>query len=282
MNDAGASETPEREIIKARIKELFDERVRGRSPEPISGKKHHDGSEGHWLQYQFGLSPENHNAPDLMGFELKDDTTGKTTFGDWPASNYLFVSHEACIENSTKRLKCMKCSNSVMIRDHFLHVFGTATNPKHPNRFSWSGSVFPKVGSTNKYGQGMFVELDHSVRITYSFELDRRPDKTDYVPTDLRGTTMTLAFWSAELLRKRVEQKFNQFGWFKCVQASKGKGEYTHLKFGIPITFERWISEVQRGSVYLDSGMYQGNKRPYSNWRANNDFWDTLVEETYY
>lgn len=281
MDKAGSDKNSERDVVKGRIKTLFDERIRGRAPSPIIGKENHDGSEGHWLQYQFGLSPENHNAPDLLGFELKDDTSSKTTFGDWPASNYLFVSHEACAANLPRKSRCPKCRDSVMLRDDFLSVFGTATNPKHPNRFSWSGSVFPKVGSVNNFGQGMFVELDHSVRITYSFELDRRPDKGDYVPSDLRGATVTLAYWSAELLKKRVEQKFNHFGWFKCVQASKGKGEYTQIKFGNPITFESWISEVQRGTVYLDSGMYQGNKRPYSNWRANNDFWDSLVEEVY-
>ncbi|MGR5915634.1 hypothetical protein ACT7CS_01805 [Bacillus pacificus] len=27
--------------------------------------------------------------------------------------------------------------------------------------------------------------------------------------------------------------------------------------------------------------MYQGNKRPYSQWRASNSFWDSLIVECY-
>jgi hypothetical protein len=56
---------------------------------------------------------------------------------------------------------------------------------------------------------------------------------------------------------------------------------YTNIQFGKPITFESWIDLVAEGVVFFDSGMYQGNSRPYSQWRALNDFWDSLIIETY-
>lgn len=45
--------------------------------------------------------------------------------------------------------------------------------------------------------------------------------------------------------------------------------------------YENWIKLVKQGVVFFDSGMYQGNKRPYSQWRANNSYWDSLITENY-
>jgi len=75
-----------------------------------------------------------------------------------------------------------------------------------------------------------------------------------------------------------VERKFNQKGWFKCV---KNQDVYTEIVFGKPICFELWIEWVRIGDVFLDSGMHQGNPRPYSTWRSNNSFWDDLIYERY-
>ena len=47
------------------------------------------------------------------------------------------------------------------------------------------------------------------------------------------------------------------------------------------MNYNEWIELVKQGIVFFDSGMYQGNKRPYSQWRANNNFWDSLITETY-
>ena len=47
------------------------------------------------------------------------------------------------------------------------------------------------------------------------------------------------------------------------------------------MNFENWIELVKQGVVFFDSGMYVGNKRPYSQWRANNNYWDSLIVETY-
>ncbi len=90
---------------------------------------------------------------------------------------------------------------------------------------------------------------------------------------------LILARWENNTMKKRVESKFNDKGWFKCLQNNLGM--YTSIQFGKPITFESWIDLVSEGVVFFDSGMYQGNNRPYSQWRALNNFWDSLIIETY-
>jgi len=47
--------------------------------------------------------------------------------------------------------------------------------------------------------------------------------------------------------------------------------------FGDPINYKKWINGVERGEIFFDSGMYQGNKRPYSQWRAANSYWENLI-----
>ena len=53
------------------------------------------------------------------------------------------------------------------------------------------------------------------------------------------------------------------------------------MVFGAPMDFETWIKHVVTGDIYFDSGMYQGNMRPYSQWRSDNVFWDQLVVEEF-
>ena len=79
-------------------------------------------------------------------------------------------------------------------------------------------------------------------------------------------------------LETKVKNKFNNKGWFKCVMENN---IYTKIIFGKPISFETWIEYVKSGDVYFDSGMYQGNIRPYSQWRSDNIFWDNLVTEEF-
>ena len=136
--------------VKNRIKQTFDESIRGREPVLPNGKREHDGWEGHWLQEQFGLVADAKNAPDLNGFELKDDTgTGVTTFGDWSADEYIFFSHAKCEKNESLATICLKCGNSKMSRTMFLRTFGSPNLAKQ-NRNSWSGIVFPKGNKTTQ------------------------------------------------------------------------------------------------------------------------------------
>lgn len=267
-----------RDEIIAEIKAIFDERVRGRAPEVF--KHDHEGAEGHWLQRQFGLRADANNAPDFHGFELKDDTSSKTTFGDWPADEYIFYSHKACLQDAVRASGCRKCRLSRISRDTFFEYFGSPT-PSKAGRLSWSGRVFPKVGSVNTFGQSMTVTGSGAVEIYYQFSKDEQPHKEHRIPTSLQVEQLLLARWTSENLAKRLENKFNKLGWFKCIQESKGHGRYVGIQFGSPITFPTWIQLVRDRVVYLDSGMYQGNNRPYSNWRADNRLWTSLSDEYY-
>ncbi len=270
----------ERELAKQRIKTLFDKNVRGRDPSQHRGASSHDGSDGHWLQIQFGLKADSNNAPDIFGFELKTGSKGKTTFGDWSADQYLFFSHVRCQSSTRLATRCAKCSTAQFGRSEFLRIFGTP-NPKKQNRYSWSGEVFPKVSGWNQCGQKLVVEIDGSVRALYSFEEDKRENKNSFVPKELRNGQVTTALWQAATLRKRLESKFKVLGWVKCLRNSNGTGPYTSLVFGGPIDYSQWIKLVKSGEVFLDSGMYDGNIRPYQCWRASNSVWDSLIEEKY-
>ena len=270
----------DRALALLRIKELFDSNVRGKFPSLSDSSKSHDGSDGHWLQVQFELEADNKNAPDIFGFELKNGTKTKTTFGDWTADEYVFFSHQACKSSAAKAARCSKCSNSKISRDEFFQIFATP-NPKKNNRLSWSGEVFPKVGKVNKFGQVLTVQSDGEVRAEYSFEEDQRLDKNRIVPADFRNGRHILGRWKAATLQSRLEEKFKVNGWIKCVRSQNGAGPYSELWVGAPIRFEDWIASVKNGEVYLDSGMYQGNNRPYQSWRANNNYWELRVIERY-
>lgn len=270
-------ERDRREVID-QIKKVFDERVRGRHPKV--GPTSHEGSEGHWLEKQFGVARNGNNLPDFMGFEIKDDTTSKTTFGDWTADRYIFFSHVACRRNPAKAAACKKCSEARITRDEFFDVFG-APNPLKQNRPSWSGRVFPKVGSSNERGQEMVVAGDGSIKAIYCFSSDHSSDKSSRVPPNLQVDNLVIAEWRGESLRIRLENKFGKYGWFKCVQEKSGHGRYIGIQFGRPILFADWIGLVRESAVYLDSGMYKGNNRPYSNWRADNRIWALFSDEYY-
>mgnify|MGYP003512774469 FL=1 len=65
-----------------------------------------------------------------------------------------------------------------------------------------------------------------------------------------------------------MEDKFNQKGWFKCLKDKNGF--YHEIVFYDPFDYLFFVDLVRRGVVFFDSGMHQGNARPYANWRANN------------
>jgi hypothetical protein len=247
--------------IEARIVSIFRSRVQGQNINTGIALPHHDGSRGHILESLFGIPANSSNSPDLFGYELKSDARTKTTFGDWSADWYLF----------SKKV-------GVLTRHDFLKTFGAA-NPSKNGRFSWSGKCFPKVGQWNEFGQTMIVLEDDSVAIKYSFEKDNRSDKHILTPTQLQKPELTLAFWSKEGLSQKLNRKFNQKGWLKVL--TDDSGTCISLAFGEPISFEKWIGDVRTGKIYLDSGMYDGNPRPYQNWRANNDYWENLIVRRY-
>ena len=249
--------TPEME----KIVELFDRNVRGKKSVTPAANKKHDGKGGHWLEKQMGVKPNAANKPDLFGYEMKNDTTSKTSFGDWSPNYRIFKDSRYNID-----------------RDTFLKIFGKP-NIEKGGRYSWSGEPCPKVNSYNRFGQRLYITPNNDIVAKYSFRADKRRDKSDLVPRELRADDLVLAIWEADSMKKKVENKFNQNGWFKCIRDADGV--YTEIVFGEPMNFEKWISDVKKGLIFFDSGMFQGNPRQYSQWRANNNYWESLIISKY-
>lgn len=252
-----------RDDIKREIRVRFYSHVNGLVPCLVGYNLKHDGAEGDWLTRAMGLSVNGKNEPDFKGFEMKKDSA-KISFGDWSPDEGLYRGGKA----------------KAMDRQKFLRVFGVARRSLLDGsieRYSWSGSVFPKVGGYNEAGQLMAVDPQNNVSAQYDFLKDERPDKSTVVPATYRSGVVTLARWTAVVLRERVERKFNKLGWFKCLKDVNNR--YCGIKFGKPINFESFIMLVRSGDVFCDCGMISTNARPYMTWRASSKIWERLEEK---
>ena len=246
---------------KKKIIELFNEKVKGKKPDTHKSNKKHDGKGGHWLETQMGIPHNADNHPDIFGYEMKNETTSKTTFGDWSASFYIF-----------------KDKNFDITRDDFIKIFGKP-NFKKGGRCSWSGEPIPKINKYSKFGQILLVDEEENILIKYNYDKDLRQNKSEIVPSNMQKTDLIIAKWDKQSLKPKLEKKFNGFGWFKCKKDNNGF--YNKIVFGDPINWVNWIKGVNSGLIFFDSGMYVGNNRPYSEWRANNEYWDSLIREEY-
>lgn len=246
---------------KKEIIDRFDKSVRGKKPDTTTATKGHDGKEGHWLEKQMGIAANADNKPDIFGYEMKNQTTSKTTFGDWSANYYIF-----------------KDKSNKIDRDDFLTIFGKSNAAKN-GRFSWSGEPSPKINKINSFGQILIVGDKNDIYAMYHFSSDTRVNKAQIIPIELQKENLILAKWDRDSIKEKLEKKFNQKGWFKCLK--NDQGYYDSIVFGNPITFENWINMVKTGDVFFDSGMYQTNPRNYSQWRANNSLWDSLIISKY-
>lgn len=267
--------TPKETII-----DLFRNNVKGKKPD-LNGKNvRHDGKKGHWLEQQFGIKHNADNSPDLLGYELKNETTSKTTFGDWSANVYVFTkpTYSNFFSGKTKAEK----------QNSFVKIFGHP-NPDKQNRHSWSGKPCPKIGHYNDFGQILTIAPNKDIVAFYSYSHDKRSNKANIVPPPMQIEDLEIARWYGEkspsqkrtdkCLKEKLEDKFNDKGWFSCKTDKEGR--YCKICFGKPVSYDEWIKLVEKGIVYFDSGMYEGNDRPYSQWRADNSFWNSLIYETY-
>lgn len=255
----------QREEAKSLIEKTFEKNVKGQIPDLSSFNRNHDGAEGDWLTKEMGLTVNGKNEPDFHGFEMKKDSA-KTTFGDWAPDYALYKSQKRKVSAELPRVD-------------FLRIFGTpkaSPEPRKNGRHSWSGEVFPTVNGMNRFGQIMVVTKSDDVKAIYNFHGDQRSNKKIIVPEKYQSDEVILAEWKAETLKQRLEKKFNQFGWFKCLKDDQGR--YSHLQFGLPINFEIFIALVRTGEIFCDCGMYDGNSRPYMTWRATSKIWDSLEE----
>ena len=110
---------------KQKIIDLFNKNVKGRKSNVLGFNTRHRGKEGHWLEQQMGISPNASNTPDLFGYEMKNNTQSRTSFGDWSPDKALY--------------------RGILDRDtEFLVYFGRP-NPRKNGRHSWSGAPVPKI-----------------------------------------------------------------------------------------------------------------------------------------
>lgn len=243
------------------IIDRYMKNVHGKKPVIDKYNKNHDGKEGHWLEEQMGITPNGNNDADLLGYEMKNDTTSKTTFGDWSADYYIFKDKKFNIS-----------------KDDFLKIFGHP-NPKKKGRYSWSGAPIPKIGIVNSYGQELVIDKNKNIVAKYSYSKDKRQNKSSLVTSECQVENLTIARWDADSLQAKLERKFNKKGWYKCLKNKDGL--YNSIVFGGPINYDTWIRYVSTGDIFFDSGMYTGNPRLYSQWRANNSLWDNMVTDRF-
>ena len=245
-----------------KIIKLFRKNVYGKKPDTAASNQGHDGKGGHWLERQMGITANANNQPDLFGYEMKNNTTSKTTFGDWSASYRIFRDKEA---------------NLTQVE--FVRIFGRP-NPDKNGRYSWSGDPVPKINRASPYnGSVMLIDNEQNISIIYNYSGDPRLDKASVVPPRFQKDNLILMRWTKEELEKKLLNKFGQHGWFKC---SKNKnGEYSEISFGAPMTYENWIERIKEGIVIFDSAMREDSNKPYASWRASNKYWNSLITHTY-
>jgi len=256
---------------KDKIIKLFQDNVKGKVPDTSAANQKHSGKAGHWLETQMGISHNADNKPDLFGYEMKNKTTsGKVTYGDWGADEYIFIS-DAQSNNTNKEFQ--------FTRSQFLHAFGKPNASKN-NRHSWSGTPCPTYyNDITTFGQHLTMDANENVIITYNFSKDTRVNKLTIVPAIMQRDELILAKWDKKSLKKKLEIKFNDKGWFTCLQDTDGK--YSEICFGPPMNYSSWIKLFKSKVVFFDSGMYDGNIRKYSQWRAKTGFWHSLITDRY-
>lgn len=244
----------------------FFNKVYGKIPQINSSHPRHDGAIGHWLETQMGIAHNADNYADLLGYEMKNDTTSKTTFGDWSADFYLFKNKRSNPHSSLSRTQ-------------FIRIFGKP-NPEKGNRYSWSGTPIPTIDTPSTWnGSRMIIDKNDTITIIYNYSDDPRSNKSQIIPIEFQNNPVILASWSRSWLEPKLSRKFSQNGWFKCYRGSNGV--YNRIAFGEPMNFDNWLDLVRKGVVFFDSGMYEGNSRNYSQWRANNSYWESLIVREY-
>ena len=260
--------------MKQEIIRIFNENVKGKTPDTSGYHKKHAGKEGHWLETKMGIAHNGDNEPDLLGYEMKNQTTsGKITFGDWTANEYIFLHGRG--KNKVNSIN----KEFQLIRGDFLNIFGKPNERKN-NRHSWSGTPCPTYyDDKTTFGQHLTMDQDDNILIVYNFSDDQRADKSTIVPKNMQRDGLILARWEKQSLKEKLEKKFNQNGWFTCLKDENNK--YSKICFGDPMNYESWIELFKQKVVFFDSGMYAGNNRPYSMWRATTGYWHSLIKDSY-
>jgi len=238
--------------VKKEIISKFNKNVKGFSPVRPAGQETNGGWEGDWLTKKMGLKKNGKNEPDFKGFEMKKNSS-KITFGDWSPTYSIF--------------------KSLVTREDFLKIFGS----KKSGRSSWSGTVFPKIGSVTRGGQEIFVNKSGAIEIVYSYSKDKRKNKDQLVPLELRVENLQLCIWEKSTLTNFIFNKYGKHGYF--ILSKNDDNIYTKITFGPSLNYETFIVYFKKGVIFLDCGMFSGNPRPYMTFRAVGDFWFKLASK---
>lgn len=237
---------------KQNIIEIFNKNVRYRKINLDDVSSTHDGKKGHWLEKQMGIKHNAKNEPDINGYEMKTGDKVITFIDKAPSYMYL---NEKILDKRNKRLK-----------EEFWNKYGSKKLDK-PTIGGWSIKKF------NKCGQIIKVDDHKNIIVKYNYEEDTRDDK------DRFGLTKTephvIMKWEKKDLENAIERKFNQKGFFKCIEEN---GKFTKICFGKKINFKFWIDEFEKGNIYHD-GYSRVDGRGRHVFRAKKMFWDTLLTE---
>lgn len=253
---------------KDKIISLFNTNIKGKKYVKQVGCSH--GSEGHWLEKCMGIKPNSNNIPDIYGYEMKKDSK-KISFGDF-SGEYLF-------SNKRDTLTKINNINIKLTREDFIKLFGNKSTRKL-NRYSWSGSCIPKYGKWNDNGQILDIDTSNNIVIYYLSTNDKR--NID-IPDNLKNKKICIVVWSFIKMKEFIENKFNEKGFFLCKKDKNNN--YNKISFGKCITYDIFLDKIKSGEIFFDSGMYHDilkpNNRNYSQWRANNTFWHSMIIEEY-
>jgi hypothetical protein len=79
-------------------------------------------------------------------------------------------------------------------------------------------------------------------------------------------------------MKPHINNKFNNKGFFICKKIGT---TYEKICFGSPFNYDYFIECIKNKKIIFDSGMYDGNNRNYSHFRAPASFWNELIIEEY-
>jgi len=265
-----AKNTSKLSIDKQQIISLFNSNVKGVEICLKDQNIKHCGKEGYWLETKMGIKHNGKNEPDINGYEIKISSR-KTTLGDFSASEYLFSEKN---KRSVINILNNWDDDIKMNRSEFIRTFGNCNTTKN-NRYSWSGSCVPTYNTWNSNGQIMSI-VNNDIIIYYSYSKDTRCIKANF-PSFLKDDNIVIAIWKSSKMKSHINNKFDKKGFFMC---KKIGNTYEKICFGKPFNFEYFIECIKNKKIIFDSGMYDGNNRNYSQFRASY-FWDELIIEEY-
>jgi len=119
---------------------------------------------------------------------------------------------------------------------------------------------------------------NNDIIIYYSYSKDTRDIKETF-PDYLKKDDIMIAIWKEEKMKEHINNKFNDNGFIIC---KKVNNKYEKICFYKKFDFNYFIECLKNKKIYFDSGMYEGNRRNYSHFRANSNVFENLIIEEYF